>query len=878
VLIRLWQQFSSLVGTVQWRGLTIIRRVRESAESEHGNAMGALAIVPAPNWEQRDAELKAAGDAVQGGAPADLEQTSKLAEVGGLEGLRGRTNPLTQVLTSVESFIAKIDQDIAMDSTALIKEKNAAPAVHNKEKLTTQGLEVVPEYPAPPIVSIPAITSATTGDERQRILDVKERRALQKVQHRLAAVPHIPVHAKPHDRWKAGSHVVSADLDAAEAAIDSIDAFTGNLPATTAEYLSTGSGTAAHTSAMSAAPAEPRAKPRADDRAASDVPKLDPSAPNPSVKSDSFKEEQQRALRQTIHDGSRLELTATKPMQQSAQQQDVDVNGRWFGNPFTITRAKAQSHESEVEQDEAQHLDRFAHSLQEDNQRHHQKVAAARAQERRVINGLHERESQTRQAFKRHEQEQTVQDREHEKHLTHELAQDKKAEKIALEHKETTNEIERVEAHMQNKASEHWEDAQEARKRTIIKESDELAQHRWSKMEQDEKAKESLYQAAQKVDKYMSPVIPQNEGHGEQDVREKWEQEELQGIAKLEATRKEAEVSMAKRIVLARQQQEVQAQREETIMGEKLVERKKYLHEEALQHSRVAAWHAKIEEEKAAHLRALVTEQKQDTEHAELRVAAIQKEDTARGAAQSAEQQHDTMHGNKVVMAAESAAAMQAAQKSKMVKEEETFREQALHEISKEEKDLVAKKEAMLKEDETLRQHELAQRDAAASRKAHEEQEQLHNAGIQRSEAFAEERSVATHEERALLRERQMAAARHEEEMEARRKAVDRARRNMAAELRVKKRVHKRKLAAQHLVLDAQQADHEIALAQHHSAAAEAELLARGVGGAMSMSQIIAKTAAGGAPKALAQTMVRALRSQVCGFCCVRAWLPWCCF
>ena len=850
--------------------------------------MGALAIVPAPNWEQRDAELKAAGDAVQGGAPADLEQTSKLAEVGGLEGLRGRTNPLTQVLTSVESYIAKIDQDIATDSTALNKEKNAAPAVHHKEQLTTQGLEVAPEYPAPPIASIPAITSATTGDERQRILDAKERRALQKVQHRLAAVPHIPAHAKPHDKWKAGSHVVSADLDAAEAAIDSIDAFTGNLPATTAEYLSTGSGTAAHpiyTSAMSAAPAEPWAKPRADDRAASDVPKLDPSAfdgPNPSVKSDSFKEEQQRALRQTINDGSRLELTTTKPMQQPAQQQDVDVNGRWFGNPFTAlsTRAKAQSHESEVEQDEAQHLDRFAHSLQEDNQRHHQKVAAARAQERRVINGLHERESQTRQAFKRHEQEQTVQDREHEKHLTHELAEDKKAEKIALERKETTNEIERVEAHMQNKASEHWEDAQEARKRTIIKESDELAQRRWSKMEQDEKAKESLYQAAQKVDKYMSPVIPQNEGHGEQDVREKWEQEELQGIAKLEATRKEAEVSMAKRIVFARQQQEVQAQREENIMGEKLAEHKKYLHEEALQHSRVAAWHAKIEEERAAHLRALVTEQKQDTEHAELRAAAIQKEDTARGTAQSAEQQHDMMHGKKVVMAAESAAAMQAAQKSKMVKEEETFREQALHEISKEEKDSVAKKEAMLKEDETLRQHELAQRDAAASRKAHEEQEQLHNAEIQRSEAFAKERSVATHEERALLRERQMAAARHEEEMEARRKAVDRARRNMAAELRVKKRVHKRKLAAQHLVLDAQQADHEIALAQHHSAAAEAELLARGVGtrnrGAMSMSQIIAKTAAGGAPKALAQTMARALRSRVCGSCCVRAWLPWC--
>jgi len=850
--------------------------------------MGALAIVPAPKWEQRDAELRIAGDAVQGGAPADLEQTSKLAEVGGLEGLRGRTNPLTQVLTSVESYIAKIDQDIATDSTALNKEKNAAPAVHHKEQLTTQGLEVAPEYPAPPIASIPAITSATTGDERQRILDVKERRALQKVQHRLAAVPHIPAHAKPHDKWKAGSHVVSADLDAAEAAIDSIDAFTGNLPATTAEYLSTGSGTAAHpiyTSAMSAAPAEPWAKPRADDRAASDVPKLDPSAfdgPNPSVKSDSFKEEQQRALRQTINDGSRLELTTTKPMQQPAQQQDVDVNGRWFGNPFTAlsTRAKAQSHESEVEQDEAQHLDRFAHSLQEDNQRHHQKVAAARAQERRVINGLHERESQTRQAFKRHEQEQTVQDREHEKHLTHELAEDKKAEKIALERKETTNEIERVEAHMQNKASEHWEDAQEARKRTIIKESDELAQRRWSKMEQDEKAKESLYQAAQKVDKYMSPVIPQNEGHGEQDVREKWEQEELQGIAKLEATRKEAEVSMAKRIVFARQQQEVQAQREENIMGEKLAEHKKYLHEEALQHSRVAAWHAKIEEERAAHLRALVTEQKQDTEHAELRAAAIQKEDTARGTAQSAEQQHDMMHGKKVVMAAESAAAMQAAQKSKMVKEEETFREQALHEISKEEKDLVAKKEAMLKEDETLRQHELAQRDAAASRKAHEEQEQLHNAEIQRSEAFAKERSVATHEERALLRERQMAAARHEEEMEARRKAVDRARRNMAAELRVKKRVHKRKLAAQHLVLDAQQADHEIALAQHHSAAAEAELLARGVGtrnrGAMSMSQIIAKTAAGGAPKALAQTMARALRSRVCGSCCVRAWLPWC--
>ena len=109
---------------------SVLNRVRESSESARNNALGALAVVPAPEWEQRAAELNAAveaeaaglvtpPDSDSGDQPAELEQTSQLAQVGGLDGLRERTNSLTQVLASVQDYIAKIDQDIVTDYASL---------------------------------------------------------------------------------------------------------------------------------------------------------------------------------------------------------------------------------------------------------------------------------------------------------------------------------------------------------------------------------------------------------------------------------------------------------------------------------------------------------------------------------------------------------------------------------------------------------------------------------------------------------------------------------------------------------------------------------------------------------------------------------------
>ena len=105
------------------RAVGVLGRVRESHVSERDNVLGDLAAVPAPGWERRAAIL-AAGEQL-GPQPSELEQTSQLADVGGLEQLRDRSSPLTQVLTSVDSYIAKIDKDISTDSAELSREKIA---------------------------------------------------------------------------------------------------------------------------------------------------------------------------------------------------------------------------------------------------------------------------------------------------------------------------------------------------------------------------------------------------------------------------------------------------------------------------------------------------------------------------------------------------------------------------------------------------------------------------------------------------------------------------------------------------------------------------------------------------------------------------------
>ena len=133
----------------------VLGRVRESPASARVNALGALAAVPAPAWEQRAAELQAGAGA---GQPTELEQTSELAQVGGMDGLRGRANPLTQVLASVQDYIAKIDQDISSDSAALAHDK--APAAPPRMTFSkAQGLQIVPAGPVP----IPAVTAATSA-------------------------------------------------------------------------------------------------------------------------------------------------------------------------------------------------------------------------------------------------------------------------------------------------------------------------------------------------------------------------------------------------------------------------------------------------------------------------------------------------------------------------------------------------------------------------------------------------------------------------------------------------------------------------------------------------------------------------------------------
>ena len=193
------------------RAVGVLGRVRESHVSERDNVLGDLAAVPAPGWERRAAIL-AAGEQL-GPQPSELEQTSQLADVGGLEQLRDRSSPLTQVLTSVDSYIAKIDKDISTDSAELSREKKAATPVH-EVKITKSGLRVVSAAPAP----IPAITAQTSATERQKILDDSARQKIQAVAHHLQQAPAAKVTSK--DRFQAASDSVAADLSAAEEAID----------------------------------------------------------------------------------------------------------------------------------------------------------------------------------------------------------------------------------------------------------------------------------------------------------------------------------------------------------------------------------------------------------------------------------------------------------------------------------------------------------------------------------------------------------------------------------------------------------------------------------------------------------------------------------
>ena len=75
--------------------------------------------------------------------------------------------------------------------------------------------------------------------------------------------------------------------------------------------------------------------------------------------------------------------------------------------------------------------------------------------------------------------------------------------------------------------------------------------------------------------------------------------------------------------------------------------------------------------------------------------------------------------------------------------------------------------------------------------------------------------------------------------------------------------------AARHLIMDAHEVDQEIRSAKQRAANAAAVLRARGVavgnGEALAMSELIAKTAAGEAPRALGAKLARAMREKVLG-------------
>jgi len=734
----------------------VLGRVRESPASARVNALGALAAVPAPAWEQRAAELQAGAGA---GQPTELEQTSELAQVGGMDGLRGRANPLTQVLASVQDYIAKIDQDISSDSAALAHDK--APAAPPRMTFSkAQGLQIVPAGPVP----IPAVTAATSAADRQKILDETARRAVERAQvklHRSKAAP------RPKDNWKAASSSVAADLSAAADAIDSLKSFTEGLPSTAEGYQrvkAVASPQSAQMSMAAAKSAAPTAAARATRDDEDEV--LNPSDfDGPDPRADALKREQQHALMQHVQDGSRTQLT-------EAERRATVTAQSLVGNPFDPFDAGDQSL-AEGMRDTQKHVE-FAKVLRADKQQHHAALRMAQQQEQAAVTGLHQREARTRAAIREREAYQRAQDRKHEKHLAEELAEDKKAEAIALKRKEMHNEIERVEAQMQNEASKRWEALQEARKRAIIKESDMLAQERWAKAKEAERAKEALWQREQRDEKYMARGDLRADGSGrsaETDVRDRWQKEELEGLVKLEDARREAEESIEKRIATEKAEQQSEAKREDKVMAESLAARKTRLHMEAREHQQVAAWKASVRAEDEAHLKKIEAQQQRDTKLAEQRVAAIQKEGERKSASLKKQEAADVRHGEKVVSAAAKAAQRQVREKAKMIQEEEAFRKQALHEIALEEKHAVAKKEAQLRLEQKARESELAERNAAVAQRTHEEEEALRSAQLRRRQAWEMEHEHEVEKEKKKLQAREAMHLAQEEKIAQRHKA-----------------------------------------------------------------------------------------------------------
>ena len=453
--------------------------------------------------------------------------------------LRDRTNPLTQVLASVESYLAKIDEDISTDSSALKKDK--AVEAPPKVDLTKEGLKVVPSGPLP----IPKITATTSAIDRGKILDEMEQRKLHKLGHSVKEEA-----KKPKTQWKAETTSVTADLKSAEAAIDSITAFAEAIPTEvdsaaevdkeTAAKRSTAHG--AEASAEDARQAALREEQNSgvaskEDRKFADAEGASASAED--LRETALKEEQKRALKeeQVLKEEQQRVL---KEEHQRALEQTVRDSEH---EELTQMRNRADS---------LSKLSALARAVKRDHELHHMQLKRAAMKEKKAVKGLHAKEQQSRAAEGERESEQAAADKEYQHHLSQELALDHKAEMLALKRKETKDLIERVEARMQDHASRQWESMQAARKRAVIRHSELLAERRWQAKEQSEKAKEVLWQKAQKVKKYLSEHGI--DGHLGQDLRMRWEKEELEGLKKLGDTQKEAVESMKERIVRARKQ------------------------------------------------------------------------------------------------------------------------------------------------------------------------------------------------------------------------------------------------------------------------------------------------------------------------------------
>ena len=750
-------------------------------EEDTGNLDGALAVVPAPQWERRDRSV-----VLQGPHPAELEQVGD------------RTSSATQTPASIDRYIEQIDKDITSDSSAL--QHSTAPVAGSHVKITQQGLESVPNAPVAP----PGLADARSGSQRQRILDEEVRGKLRDAGKKLVDANERRVNSRPQnnqDRWKVGSRSVSDDLAAAKEAIDSLTNFAHKLPGSATEY----NQAPAHSKPISTTMARGGSS---RDRTVSGLDPADYDGLDPA-ENNALKRMQQHALRQDIKDGSRPQLTL-------AVTQDV------------------LHHDSELD--------------------------GISEKEDRTIKRLRKLEETAKLTTKEREEQQQAEDKLHESHLAHELTLDHKAEKIALQHKEMQNEIDRVEAHMQNKASAQWEKVQAARKRAVSKESDILARRKWAQSRQDEKTKEALWQRDEHLESFLSHE------HRTSAPEAKWVQQELAGIVSLDGSRKQQAENMLQRLVSARREEELEAHRDQAIVGEALAEHTARLRAEALEAKHEADKKARVEAEEAAHLKAKEAGELKDRQQAEMRLAAIQKKDRQESKMIQKEEIQDQQHGKRVVAIAEQAAERQAAQKQKMVQQEEAFRQQALHQIAKEERDEVAKKEARLHLQEKERQQRIKARDAAAERAAHDKEEAMHLAEERRRGALAAERKTAAQEEERLLHAREAAAVQHQAALERRRAAVQDARAKKQAELRQHMRARERKLAAEQLALDGRLVQHEIRVASERGAAAgsEARAARTGTGGkGASMAGLIATTAAHGAPKALRKKLSRVLRHQL---------------